>query len=412
MAKPSIITGLDIGSSTIKILVAAKKNGEPDFEIMFRGEEPSLGVRRGVIIDVDKVSRIIQILVDRARTETGQKINSVFVNIGGSHISCASSRGMVAVSRADRSISKEDVDRVLQEAARAVSLPSNNEILEIFPKEFIVDGVAGIKAAEGLQGGRLETEILILSTFLPYKNNLIQAVLDAGLQILDIVPSSIASASAVLSQRQKELGVAILDIGAGISDLAVFEEGDLVHLAVFPIGSANITSDVAIGLKTDVDVAEVIKTQRGSCLFKRRDKKPSGSIQEKIEIEGEEPLIFSQKAITGIIEARVSEIFEEVQKELKKISKENLLPSGIVLTGGGARLPKIVELAKKELKLPCRLGKNFSFPELEEELSYATVCGLVFKGSESESRGIWREGGFASAGFTNKIKKIFKNFLP
>lgn len=307
MAKTNILAGLDIGSSTIKILIAVKRNGEPNFEVLFQGEEPSLGVRRGVVIDVDKVSRIIQILLNRARAETGQKINSVFVNIGGSHISCVSSQGMVAVSRADRSVSKEDIDRVLQEAARALSLPSNNEILETFPKEFIVDGVGGIKTAEGLQGGRLETEILILSSFLPYKNNLIQAVLDAGLQISDIVPSSIASSSVVLSQRQKELGVAILDIGAGTSDLAVFEEGDLVHLAVFPMGSGNITSDIAVGLKTDVDIAEAIKIKLGSCLFKGKDKK------EKTEVEGEEPLIFSQKTLTGIIEARVSEIFGEVQ---------------------------------------------------------------------------------------------------
>jgi len=406
MAKLSIITGLDIGSSTVKILMAAKRKGEPNFQVLFQGEEPSLGVRRGVVIDVDKVSRIIQILLAQARAETGKKINSVFVNIGGSHISCTSSRGMVAVSRADRSVSKEDIDRVLQEAVKAVSLPSNSEPLETFPKEFIVDGVGGIKSAEGLQGGRLETEVLILSGFLPYKNNLIHAILDTGLQILDIIPSLIAGASAVLSQRQKELGVAILNIGAGTSELAVFEEGDLIHLVVFPIGSANITSDIAIGLKTDVDIAEAIKLRLGNCLFKGNDKK------EKIEIEGEEPLIFSQKALTGIITARVSEIFGEVQKELKKIARQNLLPSGVVLTGGGAKLPKIIELAKKELKLPCRLGKISCFPGLEEELNYATVCGLVFKGSESEDKGVWEQGSFSSGGLGNKIKKIFRIFIP
>ncbi len=406
MAKSSIISGLDIGSNTIKILVAAKRDEEPNFEILFYGEEPSLGIRKGVVVDIDKVSRTIQILLDRARAESGQKISSVFVNIGGSHISCALSRGMVAVSRADRSVSKEDVGRVLQEAARAVSLPSNNEILETFPKEFIIDGVGGIKAAEGLQGGRLETEVLVLAGFSPYKNNLVHAVLDAGLQVLDITPGSVAGSSVVLSQRQKELGAAVLDIGAGTSELAVFEEGDLVHLAVFPIGSANITSDIAIGLKTDVDVAEAIKIKLGSCFFKGNDKK------EKIEIEGEEPLIFSQKTLTRIIVARASEIFEEVQKELKKISKQNLLPSGVVLTGGGAKLPKIVELAKKELKLPCRLGKISYFPELEEELDHATVCGLVFKGRESEGGWAFEKERSFSDGFGDKIKKIFKNFLP
>jgi len=406
MPKTKIITGLDIGSGTIKILVAAKKDEEPDFKTLFYGEEPSLGIRKGVVVDIDNVSRAIQILLDRARTESSQKINSVFINIGGSHLYCSSSRGMVAVSRADRSVSKEDIERVLQEAARALSLPSNNEILETFPKEFIIDGVGNIKSAEGLQGGRLETEVLVLAGFSPYKNNLVQAVLDSGLQILDITPGPLADSSVVLSQRQKELGAAVLDIGAGTSELAIFEEGDLAHLAVFPIGSANITSDIAIGLKTDVDVAEAIKIKLGNCSLKGNNKK------ERIEVEGEEPLIFSQKTLTKIITARVSEIFGEVQKELKKISKQDLLPSGVILTGGGVKLPKIVELAKKELKLPCRLGKISYFPEFKEELSCATVCGLVLRGNEGERGEAFKGGGSFSEGFGSKIKKIFKIFLP
>ncbi len=404
MAKSSIITGLDIGSNSIKMLVAAKKD-EDSFEVMFKAEEPSLGIRRGVVVDVEKTSRIIQILLERARAETGRKIDSAFINIGGSHISCVLSRGMVAVSRADRNISKEDVDRVLQEAAKAVSLPSNNEPLENFPKEFIVDGVEEIKSAEGLQGARLEAEVLILSGFSPYKNNLTQAVLNAGLQILDVIPSPLAGSSVVLSQKQKEMGAAILDIGAGTTELAIFEEGELFHLAVFPIGSSNITADIAVGLKTDIDIAEAIKLKIGSCLLKGKDKK------EKIEIEGEEPLVFSQKALAGIIEPRVSEIFEEVKKELKAVSRKNPLASGVVLTGGGAKMPKIVELAKKELKLPCHLGKISFFPEMENELEYATVCGLVYKGVELEESGSWK-GGEPLAGFGSKIKKIFKFFLP
>lgn len=406
MPKTKIIAAVDIGTSMIKMLVASKKEGEENFDILFLGEEPSLGVRRGVVTDTEKVSRIIQILAERARTETGQKIHSVFVNIGGCHLASTSSRGMVAVSRADHYISKEDVDRVLQEAARAVSLPSNNEILETYPKEFIVDGMEGIKVAEGLQGGRLETEVLILSSFLPYKNNLIEAVLEANLQIADIIPSPLASSAVTLSQRQKELGVALLEIGAGTSELAVFEEGELTHLAIFPIGSANITSDIAIGLKTDIDTAEIIKIERGCCLFKGNDKK------EKIEIVGEEPLSFSQKTLAGIIEARVSEIFDQCQKELKKIGKTGLLPSGVVLTGGGASIPKIVDLAKKELKLPCRLGKISHFPKLENEPSYATVCGLILRGSESEGERSWQGGGFSGSGLADKVKKIFKIFIP
>jgi len=406
MAKTKIITGLDIGSSNIKLLVASKKEDEPDFKVLFQGEEPSLGVRRGVVIDTERVSRLIQILVDKARNEIGQRINPVFVNINGSHLFCTQSRGMVAVSRADRNISREDIERVLQEAVKAVSLPSNNEPLETVPKEFIVDGVGEIKTAEGLQGSRLETEVLILSCFSPYKNNLVQAVLDANLQVLDVVPSSIAASLAVLSQKQKEIGTALLDIGAGTSQLAVFREGDLAALSVFPIGSANITSDIAVGLRTDIDAAETIKLKLGSCLSKGKEKK------EKINIEGEEPLVFSHKALTNIVEARVSEIFEEAQKELKKFSKQEPLPGGVVLTGGGAKLPRIVELARKELKLPCRLGKIYSFSELEDDLSYATACGLILRGANPEESGNWQNLEGISGGVGTKIKKIIKNFIP
>ena len=406
MARSNIITGLDIGSNNIKLLIAEKKPGEKKFNILFKGEEPSLGVRRGVVIDIDKVSRAIQILIDKARVETGEKVDSAFVNIGGSHLCSNSSQGMVAVSRADRNISKEDIDRVLDEAAKALPLSSNQEILETFAKEFIIDNLAGIKEAEGLEGNRLETEILVLSCFLPYKKNLVQAVLNADVQVLDIVPSAIAASSAVLSQRQKELGVAVLDIGGGTSDLAVFQEGDLVHLAVLPIGSANITSDIAIGLKVDVDIAEVIKIKQGICFFKGKDKK------EKIEIDNGEILTFSQKSLARIIDARVSEIFNEVQKELKKISKQNFLPAGIVLTGGGVKIPKIIELAKKELKMPCRLGKINDHWEADEDLSYAVTCGLALKGFDSEEFESRKRKTAFSGSFFSRIKKILKNFLP
>jgi len=400
MAKPHIIAGLDIGTSNIKMLIAAKKKGEPNFKVLCQAQEPSFGIRRGVVIDIEKVSRLLQLLINKVRTENGQKIDSVYVNIGGSHIFCNNSESVVAVSRADRRVSEEDVRRVLQ-AAETISLSANEEILEVIPKEFIIDGKGGIKEAEGMQGGRLEAKVLIVGCFSPYKKNLTQAVLNADLRILDILPSPLAISNAVLSQKQKELGVAVLDIGAGTSELAVFEEGNLIDLAVFPIGSANITNDIAILLKTDIDIAELIKIKSGSCIFKGNNKK------EKIELEEGEVLTFSPKMVSGIIEARVSEIFGEVQKELKRINKQGQLPAGIVLTGGGANLPKIVELAKKELKLPCRIGKPMFFSDLEDGLSFAAVCGLVLKGAE--------ELGLRSKSFKNileKIKKPFQVFIP
>lgn len=405
MAKSKIITGLDIGSGIIKLIVAARKNGEESLEILSQVEAPSFGVRKGVVIDVDKVSLIVQSLLNKIKLDSGQKIDSAYINISGGHIFSTSSHGTVAVSRADGKISQEDVERVLQ-AAQTFSLPFNKEILDVFPKEFIVDGEKGIKEAVGIQGVRLETEALVLGGFSPYKNNLTKAVLDSDLQILDIVPSPLASASAVLTQKQKELGVALLDVGAGTSELSVFEEGDLIHLAILPIGSANITNDIAIGLKTDIDTAERIKIEHGCCVFKGRDKK------EKIETE-EGELIFSQKQLAKIIEARVLEIFGEIKKELKKISKQELLPAGIVLTGGGAKLPKIAELAKKEFKLPCRIGKPDNFIGLDNDPSLATVCGLILGGADLGDGG-WQKRFELPAvgGIGGKLKKIFRIFIP
>lgn len=404
MPKSHLITGLDIGTSAIKILIAEKKKRESSPEIVYLSQEPSFGVRKGVVINPQKVSEIIRILLDRAEADTGRNIDSVYVNIGGSHLFCSFSRGTVSVSRADGRISQEDVNRVM-EAAKTFSLPFNREILDVFPKEFIVDGQSKTKEAVGLQGVRLETEVLVVGGFTPYKKNLTQAILDADLQVLDIVPSMLSSAAAVLSPRQKELGVAVLDIGAGTSSLAVFEEENLIHLAVLPMGSANITHDIAIGLKTDIDTAEIIKIKLGSCLFRGSNKK------EKIEAEGEEPLIFSQKALARIIGARVSEIFGEVKKELKKISKEGLLPAGVVLTGGGAKLSHMVELAKKELKLPCRIGKPLIFSGVEDDPSLSGLCGLILRGIDLEE-GKFLTGGDFYSGIKNKIKNFFKIFIP
>ena len=401
MSRNNIITGLDIGSGDIKILVAAQKEREATIEVMSQIKMPSFGVRKGVITDVEKVSNIIQSLLDKAEEEIGQKINSVYVNINGSHLFSVSSRGMVAVSRADQKISEADIERVLQ-SAQTISLSSNKEILEVFPKEYIVDGEKGIKDPNGMKGGRLEAEVLILTGFSPYKKNLSQAVLNTNLQVLDIVPSSVASAAAVLLPKQKELGVALLDIGAGTSELAIFKEESLIHLAVFPIGSFNITEDIAIGLQTDINTAEMLKIEKGNCFLKKSNKK------EKMETE-QGLLVFSQKMLSRIIEDRISDIFEQTQRELKKVADQGSLPSGLVLTGGGAKLAGMVDLAKKRLKLPCRIGTPLNFLGLENDPSYSTVCGLALQGLDSENLG---SVSFNPKGFGSKLKRIFKIFVP
>lgn len=406
MAKSNIITGLDIGSSSIKLIVVSPKAGTSKFEILSQISEPSFGVRRGVVINPEKVSQTISKILEKAEAEIGQKIDDVFINIGGSHIFTTSSHGTIAVSRADQKISREDVERVLQEA-QTFSLPSNKEILKVFPKEFIVDGERGIKdvsGMEGVKGVRLETEILVLGCFAPFLKNLQKAVLEADCQISDIVCNPLGSAQAVLSPQEKELGVLLVEVGAGTTSFCVFSEGSLLALGIIPIGSEHITHDIAMGLKTDVQTAERIKLQFGSCFLK-------GGKQIKLkEKDSGESLVFSQKLLGEIVDSRVTEIFEQVQKELKKFSLPKL-PAGVVLCGGGAKLPKIKEFAKKSFKLPCKLGKvSGFFPEIQDS-QLSCACGLILEGKEditeeeSSTRRIFHK-------IKDFFKKILKLFIP
>ena len=409
MPKNRIITGLDIGTSEIKVLAAVKNQKDQTLEVLGQVRFPSFGVRRGMVVKPEEVSKRVFEALSQLQQEIGQKIEDVYTNISGSHIFTASSHGSIVVSRADQRISEEDKSRVIQ-TAQTFSLPSNKEILNIFPREFIVDDQGQIKDPLNMQGLRLEVKILALCAFSPFIKNLTAAVLEAGFQISDITPSVLASARAVLTPQQKELGVCILDIGAGTTDMAVYEEGDLIHLSVFPIGSELITHDIAIGLRTDPETAEQVKREFGACVFKGR----GGNKKEKlvqIQHEGNgEPLIFTRKMLARIIEARVSEILRLALQELKKSSPKGILPSGIVLTGGGAMLPKIIELAKKEMKLPVRIGLPEGITGLNGDPTLSTVAGLILEGADLENGG----AGVSDfpGRFGRKIKKALNFFIP
>jgi cell division protein FtsA len=375
-------------------------------------EIPSFGLRKGAVVNVEDTAKNVQMIISGVEKDCGKRIGSVFVNIGGSHLYVTSSDGIISVSRADQRISKEDIERVLQ-ATKAINIPHNEEVLDVFAREFIIDDQKGIKQPLDLTGIRLEAKVLLLCYFQPYFTNLTQAVLNSKLQINDIVPSPLAAAKAVLTPQQKELGVALIDIGAATTSMAVFEEGDLIHLAVFPIGSANITNDIAIGLRTEIAIAESIKKQHGTCMFAKTlsigsDKKNQS--HKKIEVfDKSSSLSFTKKDLVDIIEPRVSEILDLVQKELKKIGKQELLPGGIVLTGGGAKIPKIKELTKDTLKLACEIGTPKGIVGLQDDPALATVVGLALGGVDfDEEAGIL---GFTK-GLGSKIRRIFRAFIP
>ena len=412
MAKGQIFTGLDVGTNTIKALVI-QKNGA-DWEVLSYAQMPSFGLRRGAVVNVEETAKNIQLLISGLEKDCGRKINSAYVNIGGSHLYATPSDGLISVSRADHIISQEDIDRVLQ-ATKAINIPLNEDILDVFPTEFIIDDQKGIKQPLGLVGVRLEAKVILLCYFQSYFMNLTQAVLNAKLQIDDVIPSPLAAANSVLTPQQKEIGVALIDIGAATTSLAVFEEGELIHFAVFPIGSANITNDIAIGLKTEVAIAEDIKKQHGTCILSGHDDKKNDS-RKKIEVfDSSQSLSFTKKNLVDIIEPRVSEILDLMQKELKKIGRQEMLPGGIVLTGGGAKLPKIKELAKQQLKLTCQIGVPKNIIGLEADPALATVAGLALGVGDfdSGSRGsmIGLSFGFMK-GWSSKFKRMFRVFIP
>ncbi len=409
MARNQIVTGLDVGTNTIKVLVVERNGNE--WNVLSLAQIPSFGLRRGSVVNVEETAKNIQLLMAGIEKDIGRRINSVFVNIGGSHLHVEPSDGLISVSRADKIISQEDIDRVL-EATKSINIPLNEEILDVFPKEFIIDDQGGIKQPLGLTGVRLEAKVVLLCYFQSYFINLTQAVLNAKLQIDDIIPSPIAAAEACLTRQQKEIGAAVIDIGSATTSLAVFDEGDLIHLAIFPLGSANITNDIAIGLKTDVGIAEDIKKQHGSCGVRSN----GGHSKKKMEIfENNYSLSFTKKQLVDIIKPRITEILEVMQKELKKIGRQELLPGGIVLTGGGAKLPEIKELAKQIVKLPVEVGFPRGIGGLEQDPALATVAGLILGSEDYDAFEGANVLGLSSGFFKDfgiKMRRMFRVFIP
>jgi len=394
----NLICAIDIGSSKIKILVVKKEKG--NLEAVFRAEENSEGVKRGIVTDPTKASKILRNLISLANQNLKERINSAFVNLGGTHLFSVPTRALISVSRADQTVSEEDLNRVLQEA-KLISTGQNKEIFDLIVKNYILDGEKITKEPIGLKGTRLEVEALALGYFSPYLENLKKSLLNCGLEVFELIPSPIACSKAVLTEKQKELGVCLLDIGAQTTSISVFEDGNLAFLSVLPIGAQEITNKIAIQMQIDPELAERLKIEFGGCYFKGKNKR------ERIEFEEEEPLVFYPRSLARIIREGYSTIFELVLKELKKISKDRKLPAGIVLTGGGAKVPKILELAKFKFKLNCKIGKPKGILNLEEDPSLSTLAGLILTALELEE-----EKEEPGLGIFSKIKKFFRIFLP
>jgi len=415
--KDNIIAGLDIGSTAIRLVVGQLNRGEEEaMQIIGAVDAPAEGINKGAVKSIEDVTSSISACMEKAERLVGVPLESVWVSFNSPYVKCDKSRGVVAVGKSDGEISQEDVERAL-EAARALSVPPNYEILHVIPVKFTVDNQDDIKDPVGMVGVRLEVETLIIQGLSSQIKNLTKAIFRTGLDIEDLVLSPLAAAEAVIGSKQKELGAALVNIGSSTTSLAVFEEGELLHTAVIPIGSEHITADVAIGLRCPINLADRIKVEHGSSQPEAFDKKDEVDVSELAREEDaqDEITTISRKYLAEIIEARVEEIFEKVDQEFKKIERSGMLPGGIFLVGGGTRLSGMVETAKKQLRLPVCLGSNknvMSVIDKVNETEFLNTLGLVVWGSQTQAQGSGFAGGEFISKVLQKIKKWFSSLVP
>jgi cell division protein FtsA len=364
--------GLDIGTSTVRCVVGMlDPSGSGKLSIIGHGSAPNIGMRKGMVVHVDDTAEAIAQALTEAERISGVHISRATVNINGIYVSGIDSKGVIAVGTANSEISTQDRQRV-EEAATVVSLPPNREIIQFFAKNYSLDGQRSIKDPVGMRGVRLEVDAHIVTAATPNVRNLNLALEKAGILPTHHTVSSLASAEAVLSRQQKEAGTLLLDIGSSTTNLIVVEDGEVQHIAIIGIGGSYITNDLAIGLKTDLDIAERVKVEHA---ILGEPKKTLATVSV-----GNAHHSFPMEEVTMITEARVDELFEYVDKELHKIRRSRKLPGGVVLTGGTAKLPGIAEFAKEKLQLAARIGKLQPIAGLidtVDDVSYTTVVGLM-----------------------------------
>ncbi len=374
----NLIVGLDIG--TTKICCIVGNMTEEGLEVVGIGTSLSKGLRKGVVINIESTVSAIQKAIREAELMAGCEIKSVFAGIAGGHIKGLNSQGVIAIK--NREVTNEDLQRVI-DAAKAIAIPMDREVMHILPQEFIIDDQDGIREPLGMSGVRLEAKVHIVTGAVASAQNIIKSCNRAGADVADIVLEQLASSEAVLSSDEKELGVALVDIGGGTSDIAIFSEGAIKHTSVLSIGGDHLTNDIAVGLRTPMAEAEKIKQAYGCCLTSMVGK------DETIEVPsvgGREARILSRQLLAEILEPRVEEIFSLVNREIIKSGYGDLIASGVVITGGSAILSGMPELAEQVFNLPVRRGNPLDIGGLTDVVNspiYATGVGLVKYGSQN-----------------------------
>lgn len=378
-----VYAGLDIGTTKISCIIA-DRNAAGEMRILGVGNAPSDGLRRGAVVDLEKTVASVTKAVEEAERMANVQAKGVHAGIAGDHIRSLNSRGVVSVSRKDNEIAAADVARVI-EAAKAIAIPMDREIIHVIPQEFMVDEQAGIKQPVGMSGVRLEAEVHIITGAVTSARNICRAIQRADLKVYDLTLQPLASAAAVLDHDEKDLGVVLLDIGGGTTDVAVFHEGAVRHTSIIPFGGANVTSDIAIGLRTPIDKAEAIKIQYGAALAAIVGGDEMVGVSG---VGGRAEKEISRHTLASMIEPRMEEIFQLANKEVRKNHFAPLIGGGVVLTGGTSLLPGAVELAEQVFEMPVRIGLPRGLTGLSPNLAdprYATGIGLVLHAAQAEA---------------------------
>ncbi len=373
------VVGLDIGT-TKACAVVGEVDEDGEVHIAGVGTAPSSGLRKGVVVDLEATSRAIQDAVERAERMAGVEVESVYLSVSGEHIASTNTRGVVAVSRGDHEIGSSDVERVVDAARMAAVLASDREIVHLLPRGFVVDGHDGVKNPVGMYGARLEVEAHIVTGTATVLANLLKCVQRAGVEVEAIVLEPLASAEAVLTPPERELGVVLADIGGGTTSVGIFVGGGLSHTGILPVGGHHISSDIAVGLRTPLAEAEKLKLRHGAATAKAA---AEGELIEVFNVGDREPRILPRRVLCEIIEPRLTEILSMLRAQIRRSGFAHLIPAGVVLTGGTSLLRGIAAVASEQLELAARLGVPEHLTGLTDTVAspiYATAVGLVFHG--------------------------------
>jgi cell division protein FtsA len=407
--KDDIIVGLDIGTTKIAAIVA-EYSPPSTVDIIGIGVAPSRGLRKGIVVDIDSTVEAIKYAIREAELMSGHQIDDAYVGIAGSHIRGINSKGVIAISGKNREIVKDDVDRAI-DAAKAVALPMTHEVIHVLPQEYLIDDQEGIKKPLGMHGVRLEVCVHIVTGAITSAQNIIRCVNRAGIEVRDIILEQLGSSHSIITQEEKDLGIAVVDIGGGTTDIAIFVDGSIRHTSVLSLAGDNFTKDIAVGLRTPISEAEKIKREYGCAMTSLVDE---NEVIEVPSVGGRKPRVISRQILSEIIQPRAEEVFDLIAREIHTSGYEDLISAGVVLTGGASLMEGMEEIAEQIFDLPVRIGYPNSVEGLKDVVKspiHATGVGLVIYGAQN--RNIYRkpqESGFFYA-IANRMRNIMSDFF-